>query len=674
MESLLLNAFSDHLSSIIIGFRRDQINSSLLTGRGEITSVDLNCHVLNDLLRGYTPLVELESVHVTRLGFNVTSFANIKKAPIEVLIDEIHVRVVECLDYRPPSPSFVDPAAAVAAAKASNDSIVQRPYGLMDRIADNLSVEINRLYLTFQPLGKFKTRRTGPWTPPAIGVTLRHFRYVSVDEFGEEGSPDQVWRHNDRDRRQKRAAMQGGNRPHDIFIYKKLTLNCSMGLRPPILDTSQSKPPTKLLLKSVPVNIHLTTQRRKTDAAFLAAQADVVVDHVEMEIDHHTVPLLAQLVAAMQFLVCKDRSFGDPLKPDGNGGGGDIGGDDGDNCAGKQTVGMEMTLEEEENDEAAVKTKLSQGDGTGDDNGDAADNDGDDASESSSDEEEDEEEISASATNAPATAAASTTPTTGKKFYPAYVFKSGIIIYDRISLSLSVHHCSVRAWYPSSLDGGGYLQCVLKGLVTEAMWPPRPGDRGGIAQVSLSYISLQERHGKALRPLLYGGQQVKAAGVCGYNQNKSKNEKPDMMEAAPEITFPLFEDRSIRLDGYGRESLPSQAIGLKVTVDVQDHDDPAKRAEGKTRMSFLNEVGMDRIDVILDAEAYCRALSFLMNGEEGIDKRLFSGDWREWTSPDMFVSPVPSGVIPSLEPYLQPMPELFLDENHLISSELFNLT
>lgn len=110
MESILLNAFSEHLSKIIIGFRRDQINSSLLTGRGEITSVDLNCNVLNDILRSYTPLVELESVHVTRLGFNVTSFTNIKKAPIEVLIDEIHVKVVECLEYHPrPNPPWIRP-------------------------------------------------------------------------------------------------------------------------------------------------------------------------------------------------------------------------------------------------------------------------------------------------------------------------------------------------------------------------------------------------------------------------------------------------------------------------------------------------------------------------------------------------------------------------------------
>ena len=340
-----------------------------------------------------------------------------------------------------------------------------------------------------------------------------------------------------------------------------------------------------------------------------------------------------------------------------------------------------MTLEEEESDEATRKTELSQGgvgaaaddDAAAAEDGAAADND---ASESSSDEEEENEEATsaAAATDVPTT----TSTTGGNKFYPAYVFQSGIIIHDRISLSLSVHRCSLRAWYPSTLDGGGgggYLQCDLRGLVTEAIWPPRPGDRGGIAQVSLSYIALQERHGQALRPLLYGGQQVKAAGLSGFNQKKKdEDHKPDMMEAAPEITFPLFEDRSIRLDGYGRESLPSQAIGLKVTVDVQDHDDPAKRADGKTQMSFLNECGMDRIDVILDAEAYCRVLSFCMNGEEGIDKRLFSGDWKEWITPDMLVSPGPSGAVPSLEPYLQPMPELFLDENHLISSELFNLT
>ena len=63
-----------------------------------------------------------------------------------------------------------------------------------------------------------------------------------------------------------------------------------------------------------------------------------------------------------------------------------------------------------------------------------------------------------------------------------------------------------------------------------------------------------------------------------------------------------------------------------------------------------------------------------MNGEEGIDERLFTGAWSDWLTADMFVSPGPNGAVPSLEPYLQPMPEMFLDENYLISSELFNLT
>jgi cobalamin biosynthesis protein CobT len=129
----------------------------------------------------------------------------------------------------------------------------------------------------------------------------------------------------------------------------------------------------------------MTMQKRKTDAAFLAAQSDVVVDHVEVEMDHNTVPLLAQMAAAMQCLIAKDRSFVDPLKPDGNGG--DNGGEE----------GIEMTLEEEESEEAAMKTKLSQAQGVdaAEDNGataeDDADADADDASESSSDDEDEEE-------------------------------------------------------------------------------------------------------------------------------------------------------------------------------------------------------------------------------------------------------------------------------------------
>ena len=58
-------------------------------------------------------------------------------------------------------------------------------YGLVHRIGDNIHVEINRIHIVFQPLGRFKTRRVGPWTPPALTMTLRNFRYVSVDEHGD---------------------------------------------------------------------------------------------------------------------------------------------------------------------------------------------------------------------------------------------------------------------------------------------------------------------------------------------------------------------------------------------------------------------------------------------------------------------------------------------------------
>ena len=714
MEALLLSTFSEHLTTLVPDFSPAQISSSLLTGRGEITAVDLNCAHLNALLRSYllNGAVRLESVHVTRLGFNVTSFANIKRSPIEVSIDEVHVRVVESLDYDDGGEEKEAASSNSDTAKdgSTSGSLIKRPYGLSDRIADNLHLSISRIYVTFQPLGKLKTRRVGPWTPPSVGITLRNLRYVSVDEFGEEGTPDAVWRHNDRQRRQRRAeaaatrgaggAGCGGNggktkAQHDIFIYKKLTLGCSVGLRPPAFhnssndndnngdtngDSSTKPPPAKLLLKSVPVQVNLTYQKRKSDAAFLAAQADAVIDDVEiLDIDHHTVPLVASLAAALQFLLAKDRSFVDPLKANDEGAAKEGGNREGGGPPADE--GIEMTLEEDEanggNEEALASNAPTDLDGSGG-------VDDDEASESSSDEEEEDAPIEKAASASALAPAAAPTAARTKKFHPAYVFSSGTIIHNRVSLSLSVHRCTVRAWYgpsASSPGGGGYLQCVLKGLVAEAIWPPKPGDRGGIAQMSLSYISLQERHGKALRPLLYGGQQVQPVGSFGFKRTKanidgndSTARVPDMMVSAPDITFPLFEDRSIRLDGYGRESLPSQAVGLKVTVDVHDHDDPAKRAEGKTQMSFLSECGMDRIDVVLDSDAYCRALSFGMNGEEGVDPRLFSGDWSDWLTADMFVSPGPNGAVPSLEPYLQPMPGMFLDENHLMSSELFNLT
>jgi len=79
------------LLQFVVGFQKEQVNANLLNGKGEIHNVELNCRYLNDeVLNKITPFVELERVHVSKLSFHVTSWTNLRKAPIVVDIE--HVR------------------------------------------------------------------------------------------------------------------------------------------------------------------------------------------------------------------------------------------------------------------------------------------------------------------------------------------------------------------------------------------------------------------------------------------------------------------------------------------------------------------------------------------------------------------------------------------------------
>lgn len=111
------------------------------------------------------PYIQLSEVTLTELRLEVTSYTNLKKAPVVLVIDEIHARAIEPLEYHLDGKAKSPTAGGKAAP--------QTQYGLLHRIQDNLCVRVNKIELTFRPLGKFKTRRVGPWTPPPVMVTLK---------------------------------------------------------------------------------------------------------------------------------------------------------------------------------------------------------------------------------------------------------------------------------------------------------------------------------------------------------------------------------------------------------------------------------------------------------------------------------------------------------------------
>lgn len=185
-------------------------------------------------------------------------------------------------------------------------------------------------------------------------------------------------------------------------------------------------------------------------------------------------------------------------------------------------------------------------------------------------------------------------------------------------------------------------------------------------QASVSYVAIQERFQRRIRPLLVGGAQYDNTGPV------EKPAKP-LGEVGCDETFPLYEDRSVRPDPFGlRHTFPAQALGFKLTVSYCkklgiDSDDPPT-----DETMFLNELGVDQFDVVLDSAAWCRLLRFALNVEGGgFDPRWHSGDWSGLLTTDMLQHP---SVPLNLEECLQPRKQIFLDENHFLSSDLFNAT
>jgi hypothetical protein len=101
MEQLVLGIFQEHLAGIIVGFRKEQVNANLLNGKGEIRDVSLNCDIINDSIARLCPYIRLEEIHVSRIGFHVTSWTNLRKAPIIVDIGIVSAKIQEPLSLLP---------------------------------------------------------------------------------------------------------------------------------------------------------------------------------------------------------------------------------------------------------------------------------------------------------------------------------------------------------------------------------------------------------------------------------------------------------------------------------------------------------------------------------------------------------------------------------------------
>ena len=664
MEQFVLGIFQEQLAKLIVGFRKEQVNANLLNGKGEITNVSLNCSILNESIAKVSPFFELESVRISKLSFNVTSWTNLKKAPLCVVIEDIHAVIVEPLRFIPKDQRRSMKQISRHEYKETIKSTKQRgSYSLLDRILDNLKIEIRSVNISFQPRGKFKTRQTGPWTPPSLQIVIRHVLYQMVNEFGNPASPDDCWRHN---------TCQG--RPHEqkLRIFKSMDMVIDGGLK--AHDKLQTS-----IIQGAKIELQIIFQKRVHDAAILSIQADMNVNQVEVLMNAADISTFAHAVAGFKYCFAKDRGFQDPL----------LGGLS--NITKTDSGDVRIKLAESSSsislDQSEVVTKEFDDEGSDEEYDDDDDRpkeydnvaigdfgvSGIEAIMKSVTTDNDQTEMTASKWDIDDTTVFSSSIHSEKstatlprtlRDRPVIIFPTGIVIHESVSVSLSIHNCTVRCTYADkNAPENSFVKASVKGLVAEIIWPKSTGEKGLHLQISMSYISMQELFGDRIRFLMVGGLQH---DLPVWPVERSS---PCVAEILSDENFPIFIDRCIQPDSLRfRHTFPAQAVGIKSTVSYVDN----VASPDQESVMVLNEVGLDQFEISLDMESWCRTLCLLMNETGGgFDPRWNTGDWSDLLTTEMLVHP--SQPL-NLVDHVQETIDTFLDANKMMSSDLFNVT
>ncbi|KAG7352504.1 chorein or VPS13 related protein [Nitzschia inconspicua] len=691
MEQAVLGIFQEQLAKVIVGFRKEQVNANLLNGKGEIRDVSLNCSFLNEKIATVTPFIEFEEIHVSRLGFHVTSWTNLRKAPIIVDIGHITAKIQEPLQvipgHRRRKLEMVTEAELIHRMLTEGFKPLRGSgsYGLVDRIVDNLTIEMDSFTLEYQTWGKFKTRRKGPWTPPALQVRFENLKVVMVDSDGNEASPDQVWEHN-------------RNQRENFMIYKKMSGECQLRLclssnengddnnvnQQDSSNEAQEKKTTpsssaSIKLAETNMEVQMAIQRRLRDGVILAVQMDVTMPQVNSQVDSKGVHELAHFVAGLQYCFAKDRSFEDPLLSKSEG-------VNVNNISSSPSPVVRMmsraeTGDEDENDKedelsnrdrADTADSAAETSSVGNTSGDC---DGASVASWQSDEDASMSKDASSHGGQPKKGLFGSTPKQGSS-RPVIILPNGLVVYKSILITCAVHDLLFRGFYPGAtpVDEGedeGYIEFIAKGCVTELIWPKVDRDPGLYAQLSTAFFTLQERFGGRKRTVMLGGMQRD-----DHLSLMLPSRKP--LEIGADEFFPLFERRGIREDPLDlRHLFPTQALGIKTTVDIQkqkgsNDNDSLAPGEYETKYKVLHEMGLDEMDIVLDTDVFHRIVRFFLNEDGvGFDPRWHTGDWSELFTPEMLHHP---NEILDLDECLQEPKLIFLDENSMVSSDLFNVT
>lgn len=624
-----------------------------MNGKGEIRDVSLNCALLNESIARLTPYIRFDEIQCDRIGILVTSWANLRKAPIIVDIGKVTAKIHEPFSLLPRNQRVrIELITEAELKKKIADGLKlfrTGAYGLADRIVDNLTINIESFRLEFQTWGKLKTRRLGPWTPPLIQVECNDLKVCMVDDDGNvPQNPDQAWHHNQ------------GRRDH-FMIHQKVQGECKVKLVPH--HGSENFVSNEYLpdeLAKMKFEVQLAVLRRIRDGAILGVQVDVTVPKVDVDIDSKSMRSIAHLLSGLQYCLAKDKSFEDPLRS---------------KAENEKRVrpSSAIVLVKKSESRIASQGKLSvveneiekscndiinerKNSATGGFDGDSP-NDDRSASSLKSDNGDEDTSVTSDCSSVHGIDTSKLRKPKSADEQPIILLPNGIIIHRSVTVTCSVTDLSLWGSYD---DEKGCVELITKGCIAEFIWPKSSREQGMYAQLSTSFISLQERFGERKRTLLLGG--IQRGDHLSLNLPSRKSQ-----EIIADESFPLFERRGIRDDPLDlRHLFPTQAFGLKMTLEESDSSSTVDT------FTVLHEIGVDEIDIVLDTDVIFRVVSFFLGDcGNGFDPRWHTGDWTDILTPEMLRR---SSETLQLDNYIQEQKQVFLDENYMISSDLFNVT
>ena len=610
MENFVFNLFSDKLSKLILDFSPDSINANFLSGRGSITDVRLNVDLINDYLRPSFPFIEFVKIELSELRVEVTSYTNLKKAPIVLVIGEIRAVARESLEYRT---GDVDDDAKKSnktadAASPPTTTTPTQQYGLLQRIIDNLSVKVGCISLSFSSLGKFKTRRSGPWTPPAFRCVIDDAEWISVCQSGHPGTPEDVWAHNNNSNNDTGGEGGFSSRfvgPRSYIIYKRMSATCRIDLAPGGLrggggGVVEAGTWSSTILSGAMIEVHLAYTRRLRDSGVSGADVDVRIHDVDVDLDASLsgdedrggrcdLSSFVHMLIGLLHCYYRDRSFVDPLLPDGVDGSsaffnlspicvteqtmettqGTHAGDCDETDAGPDAFLPEVALMDEVSDESDFDEDPAEQDLTTE-QGDAITSASMKSSGNDSASENDKQ----------------TAKSYKRKRKAVIVIAAGAKRFENISFSLSLPRIKMKLRLPSQQftpndrkvgteaeSNYHSLELLLTGLEFACIWPKNPaGEMGGHVQGSIKYCHLLETAYRGPRPcdvvrvnpLLRLGRDVHSLSHQSHSNYDTANTASKCDE------FPMMEDMRTSWTWDQRKFTGHRALAFKSTISFID--------------------------------------------------------------------------------------------------------